>query len=342
MKTLFDEEKRLERLTEMGDVLVRLTSAVNWEIFRETLEGIYKVEDTRAGGRKAFDRVLMFKVMVLQQLYNLSDDRIEYQINDRLSFQRFLGIELGDVVPDAKTIWLFRERLKKSGKEKELFKQYTKELERRNIITKTGSIIDATYIERSEQRANDRKNPYNRYKKPEKKDENPNKERQYDKEARFAKKGSKWHFGYKNHIKADKDSKIITEYTVTDATTHDNTQVDKLLDKDDKLAYMDAGYRSKKKEAEWHEKYPEVELRITKADKSGKPLTEEERAADKPNRQVRSRVEHIFGHMTKSMGGKYVRCVGLARTKVLMMLKNLAYNMSRASYLMQLSTKNSG
>jgi len=338
MKTFFDEWDRLERLTEMGDVLVRLSGAVNWETFRGTLEEIYYTEDSRVGGRKAFDRVLMFKILVLQQLYNLSDDSLEYQINDRLSFQRFLGLDLGDKVPDAKTVWLFRERLKNSGREKELFNQYTEELKRRKVITKSGSIIDATFIERSEQKANDRKNPNNRYKKAEIKDENKNKERQYDKDARFVKKHGKWYFGYKNHIKADKDNKLITDYAVTNATTHDNTQVERLLNKDDKIAFMDAGYRSKKKEAEWRKEYPEVELRISKADKSRKPLTQEEKKADKPNRQIRCRVEHVFGHMAKSMGGKFVRCIGLARTRVLTMLKNLAYNMSRMASIMKLST----
>jgi len=338
MKTLFDEAMRLERLTELGDVLARLSVAVNWELFRPVLEEIYYTEDNRAGGRKAYDRIMMFKVLILQQLYNIGDDRLEYQINDRLSFQRFLGLELGDKVPDAKSIWLFRERLKKSGREKEIFSFYTEELNRRKIITKSGSIVDATFIERPEQRANERKNPGNRYKKPEIKEENPNKERQYDADARFVKKHNKWYYGYKNHVKADRDSKIITDYTVTNATTHDNTQVENLLCKDDKTAFMDAGYRSKKKEKEWREKYPNLEFRITKADTSRKPLSKEEKTADKPNRQIRCRVEHVFGHMEKSMGGKFVRCVGLARTRVSTMLKNLAYNISRAATIMRLST----
>ena len=104
------------------------------------------------------------------------------------------------------------------------------------------------------------------------------------------------------------------------------------------MVFMDAGYRSKKQETVWRTKYPEAELRISKADKSGNPLRQEEKSADKPNRKIRCRVEHIFGHMTKSMGGKFVRCVGLARTRVVTMLKNLTYNMSRTASLMKLST----
>jgi IS5 family transposase len=338
MKTFFDEENRLERLTEMGDVLVKLSASVNWEQFRPTLEDIYYTEDNRAGGRKAFDKVMMFKILILQQLYNVSDDSIEYQINDRLSFQRFLGLDIGEKVPDAKTIWLFRERLKNSKREKELFNLYTEELKRRKIITKSGSIIDATFIERPEQKANDRRRTDNRYKKAEVKNENPNKERQYDKEARFTKKHNKWYFGYKDHIKADKDSKLIVDYAVTDAITHDNTQVEELLDKEDNVVFMDAGYRSKEQEAVWKRKCPNIEIHISKAGFPGKPLTYEEKIADSPNRKIRCRVEHIFGHMEKSMGGKFVRCVGLARTQVSVMLKNLAYNISRASLLLRLST----
>ena len=339
MKTFFDEENRLERLTELGDVLVRLTKVVNWEQFRPLLEEIYYVEDNRLGGRKPYDRVKMFKTLILQGLYNLSDDSIEYQINDRLSFQRFLGLELGDRVPDAKTIWLFREQLKKSGREKELFNLYTRELKERCIVTKAGSIVDATFIERSEQKANNRRNPDNRYKRDDISDENKNKDRQYDKDARFTKKHGKWHFGYKNHVKADVESKIITDYAVTDATTHDNTQVAEMLDEDDNIVFMDAGYRSSEKEKIWKEKAPKADIRISKANLSGKPLSLEEKTRDRPNRSIRMKVEHIFGHMQKSMGGKFVRCVGLARTRVLVMIKNLAYNISRSLSISNLTTQ---
>ena len=106
---LYDWQTRFEQLDNGGDPLVKLTEIVDWEQFRSSLEVIRDKERKSNAGRKPFDVILMFKVMILQSLYNLSDDQVEFQVRDRLSFMRFLDLSLGDIVPDAKTIWLFRE-----------------------------------------------------------------------------------------------------------------------------------------------------------------------------------------------------------------------------------------
>ena len=124
IKGLFDIEFRREDLTRNGDPLVRLKKCVDWELFRSDLEVMREKERKSPAGRKPYDVVLMFKVLVLQSLYNLSDDAAEYQIRDRLSFMRFLGLSIGDRVPDAKTIWLFREELRQAGLVKQLFKRF--------------------------------------------------------------------------------------------------------------------------------------------------------------------------------------------------------------------------
>jgi IS5 family transposase len=108
----FDIAERTAKLTQMGDPLVGLKEQINWEAFRPDLNRAHEKERKSNAGAKPIDVVLMFKVLVLQQLHNLSHDRIEYQIRDRLSFMRFLGLQLEDRVPDAKTVWLFREHLK--------------------------------------------------------------------------------------------------------------------------------------------------------------------------------------------------------------------------------------
>ena len=109
---LFDVEERAAQLTEMGDPLVSLKARIDWEAFRAELDRVHQKERKSQAGAKPIDVVLMFKIVVLQHLHNLSDDKIEYQIRDRFSFMRFLGLQLEDRVPDAKTVWLFRERLK--------------------------------------------------------------------------------------------------------------------------------------------------------------------------------------------------------------------------------------
>ncbi len=107
----WDIDERYARLSEAGDPLEKLNAVVAWDVFRKPLAKALKRSDGAKGGRPPFDRVLMFKVLVLQALYDLSDDQTEFVINDRLSFMRFLGLGLDDRVPDAKTIWLFREHL---------------------------------------------------------------------------------------------------------------------------------------------------------------------------------------------------------------------------------------
>src|SRR5664279_5992968 len=109
---LFDMDERLTKLSDLGDPLVELKGMIEWEAFREDIEKARKKERKSNAGAKPIDVVLMFKILVLQQLNNLSDERIEYQIRDRLSFMRFLGLQMESRVPDAKTVWLFRERLK--------------------------------------------------------------------------------------------------------------------------------------------------------------------------------------------------------------------------------------
>lgn len=115
----FDETNRLEKLSQLGNPLVRLYGTIDWEMVHLLLiEAVAKEGKERkgSGGRSRYDVVLMFKILVLQRIYNLSDDQSEFQINDRISFMRFLGLGLEDSVPDAKTIWLFKDTLAKAGK----------------------------------------------------------------------------------------------------------------------------------------------------------------------------------------------------------------------------------
>ena len=105
---LFDWQIRFKQLDRGGDPLPKIQTIVDWKLFRHLLEDVRDKERKSSAGRKPFDVVLMFKVLILQSLYNLSDEQAEFKIRDRLSFKRFLDLSLGDDVPDAKTIWLFR------------------------------------------------------------------------------------------------------------------------------------------------------------------------------------------------------------------------------------------
>jgi len=329
MKTLFDVDNRLERLTIMGDSLVKLNEVVDWEKFRDLLERIFYVEDNRFGGRRHFDRVMMFKILILQSLYNLADDNTEYQINDRLSFQRFLGMDIGDKVPDAKTIWSYREKLTQSGQYKEIFDLYLGQLENAGIITRRGSIVDATFIERPRQNGGEKAGETEAKK--------SNRERQTDKDAKFAMKNGKRHFGFKNHIKVDSDSKLITQFSVTPANRHDGKEAPKVLDATDEEVYLDSCYRGEEMEAAIQKAAPNAKIHVIRKHDGYHEPTPEQLEANVPIQRIRQRVEHVFGYMTKSMGGKAVRCCGLIRATMNVALKNLAYNMRRTCFLNKLT-----
>jgi transposase, IS5 family len=117
----FDEQNRLELISKQGDPLEKLNEMIPWEIFRHQLKKCFAKEAKGPGGRPAFDYLMMFKILILQRLYNLSDYQMQYQLLDRLSFQRFLNLGLQSTIPDEKTIWLFRETLTRHGAVEKLF-----------------------------------------------------------------------------------------------------------------------------------------------------------------------------------------------------------------------------
>ena len=134
----FDIDDRLKRLSDLGDHLEAYSRAVDFEIFRSDLDGGLKYSDGSKGGRPAYDPVMMFKILIIQAQHNLSDERAEFLISDRLSFMRFLGLGLHDKVPDAKTIWAFRERLTQAGAIEGLFRRFDKALREAGYIAMSG------------------------------------------------------------------------------------------------------------------------------------------------------------------------------------------------------------
>ena len=330
---LWDESLRLEKLSKLGDSLEKLNQAIDWDLFRPKLTKVFKKQAKGAGGRPPYDYVMLFKVLVLQRIYNLSDDQTEYQINDRMSFMRFLGLGLGDRVPDAKTIWLYRDTLTKANVIRELFDLFNGQLEEAGLITHTGTIVDATFVEAPRQHNHhDENNDIKQGKTPKewKKPENIHKLRQKDSDARWTRKGREFHFGYKDHVKADADSKLITDYTVTPANVHDSQPMPAMIDESDKAVYADSAY--------WGsvvaDALPEnVENHIHERGTKKQPLTEEQKASNRTKSKTRCRIEHIFGFMTNSMHGITVRSVGLARAEFNIGLTNLIYNLFRFEFL---------
>ena len=322
---LFAEETQLERLSKLGDSLERL-KVIDFESFRPTLTEGMKKERKSSAGRHPFDNVMMFKVLVLQRLFNLSDDQTEYQITDRISFQRFLGLSLGEKVPDAKTIWLFRNTLTELKIIDALFSQFNQMLEAQGIITHTGTIVDATFVDAPRQRnSRDENEQIKNNEIPAEWKKNPHKMSQKDTDARWTKKRDETHYGYKDHIKVDADSKIILDYTVTPANVHDSNEFEEFFNDQDNAAYADSAYVGRN--------LPEhVKNKVCEKGYRNKPLTEEQKENNRRKSKIRC-IEHVFGFMTMSMHGLTVRSIGIKRAKFHTGLTNLVYNFCRYSVL---------
>lgn len=330
---LFDEDQQRASLTACGDPLVALNKLVDWEIFRPPLVQLFKKRpDVKTLGRKPLDPVMMFKVLVLQRLYHLSDDQAEFQIRDRASFQRFLGFYAASGSPDAKTIWLFRERLHEENITGELFLLFDKVLDEHGMFARTGQMIDASFVEVPRQRNTREENEKIKAGEvPQEWQQQPNKLAQKDVDARWAKKNDEDHYGYKNHINADTESKLIRGYLVTAASLHDSQVFDQLLlpKSEGKTVYADSAYRSAAFDA-FLKKTLFVNRIIRKA-KKNTPLTEQQKSWNHRWSKTRSRVEHIFGAMFQvTRGGAHLLYIGQKRATTAIGLANLVYNIQRS------------
>ena len=337
----FDLSDRYASLDAKKDPLVAIDAVVPWEEFRPTLEGVWRKPDAERksrAGRKPIDAIVMFKALVLSALYNLSDDQIEYQVRDRLSFMRFLGLGFEDRVPDAKTVWLYREALAQAGMVDALFRQFDGYLARQGYIARGGQILDASIVAVPKNRNTREENKVIKSGEvPEDWADKPAKRSQKDTDARWTRKHDKSHYGYKNHVNVDRKHKLVRCYHVSDAAMHDSRAVDHLLMRGNTGSgvWADAAYRSEETEAKLRARG--LRSHIHRKGKRGKPLTEHAKGSNRTKSKVRVRVEHVFGAQTNDMGGTLVRTIGIARAKTKIGMKNIAYNMRRLCQLRRIN-----
>lgn len=346
----FDADERLRALSAAGDPLERLKAAVDFELFRPELEAALHRADRSKGGRAPYDSVLMFRILVLQTLYTLSDDQTEYQIRDRLSFMRFVGLALHDPVPDAKTIWLYREQLAKAGALQRSFDRFDTMLRERGYLAMGGQIVDATVIEARRPRLNvEEKATVRRGGTPS--GWSKARTRQIDRDGRWTiKRGRKQTappdqvqrqsageiavpmFGYKNHLGIDRTHGFIRRFTVTHAARHDGGQLAALLDPDNAASgvWADTAYRSKAnlRLLDRHR----LVAQFQRAKPRGRPMPPHIARGNATRAQVRARVEHVFAAQKHAMG-LVIRTVGQLRAAAKITLANLTYNMRRLVWM---------
>lgn len=330
----FDLANRYEQLSNQGDPLEKLSSVIEWKIFLPLINRAFDKARKSPAGRRPYNRLMMFKVLLLQGLYNLSDAQTEYQIKDRLSFMRFLELSMGDAIPDEKTIWAYREVLSETGMLNRLFKRFDNYLEERGLFAELGHIVDASIIEAPKQRNSREENAkIKEGKVPESFKENQHKLSQKDVDARWTMKGGKTYYGYKNHINVDVKNKVIRAFEVTASNEHDKKLLEKLLDavpKNDSRVWADGAYYSAEEENRLKEKgYKSRIINRTKKFPEYSAIARENKRRSK----IRKRVEHVFGFMQNSMRGKFIRTIGLARANIKIGLMNLIYNFCRYEQL---------
>ena len=326
----WDDQKRVAKLQEKKPVLKRLADSIPWESFRPLLDKGYVHERKSNAGRKRIDPLILFKMLVLQQLFNLSDLELEFQVNDRRSFEEFVGLGVMNSIPDATTVAFFRDRLLKAGVIEELFEMFESYLRSQGLQARGGQIIDATLVPVPKQRNTREENEEIKAGRlPEGWDKNPDRLRQKDLDARWVKKNDTNYYGYKNSICIDVDHGFIRRYAVTPANIHDSQMLPRLLDPENEhdFVWADSAYSG--------ECFADLlslggfESLIHEKGARNHPLSDEAKKMNRVKSAIRACVEHVFGCMTMSMGGKLTRKIGLERTEVWWGLKNLTFNFLR-------------
>jgi transposase, IS5 family len=336
---LFDQAMRLEELHALGDPLARLDEVVDWSVFDTVWARRPKPEPKGPGGRPSFAPALMFKALVIAHLYQLSDAQLEFQITDRLSFKRFLGLTEADASPDEKTFWAFRESLHRHDLFGPLFAAFRDTLKAKGMIARQGQIIDASFVAVPRQRNSREENAQIKAGVvPPAWQEQPHKLRQKDVDARWTRKHEQRYYGYKNHVKVDSRSKLIDAFTVTDAAVHDSQAVDSLVVEGDPVTYVDSAYAGEPCAQVFAER--KVKVKPIQRAYRNKPLNGTQVRLNRARAKVRARVEHVFGTMRMSMRSAWNRCLGLVRNRGAITMTNLVYNLIRFEQIERLGLKN--
>jgi IS5 family transposase len=332
---LFDAQNRLAQVQDMGDPLSALSAVMDWTLFLPVLERIPSVTPKAPGGRPAYEPLMMFKILVIQSLYGLSDEQTQFQILDRRSFHHFLGLSQADAVPDQNTIREFREKLTKAELFAQLFAAFNTRLSDQGFITRKGQIIDASFVEVPRQRNRRAENKAIKGGAlPAGWEKDAKRLAHKDLDARWTQKNEVNFYGYKDHVVADLESKLIVRAEVTAASQHDSQALDSLTCPGDPETWADSAYTGQNCQAILEGKG--IAAHICEKGTREHELTPGQKRSNRAKSRKRVRVEHIFAFMTGSMRALFQRCIGLARNRACILLANLVYNMARTEQIIRL------
>jgi len=306
---VFMLKEAYENVRKNGDRLAEVEALIDWEAFRPLIAGLYH-NKTPWGGRPNVDEVVMVKLLVLQQWYGLSDPELERQVDDRLSFQRFLGFP--EKAPDYSTVWQFRERLAESGKDRAIWMELQRQLDEKGLSVKKGVVQDATFITADPGHA------------PADKPRGEEAETRRSRDGTWAKKAGKSSFGFKLHSKTDLDYGLIRDLETTTANIHDS-RVD--LSEEGEVVYRDKGYFGVESRG-----YDATMRRAVR----GHPLDIRDKLRNKRISRKRAPGERPFAVIKKFFNAGHVLVTTVARVRVKMVFTCLCFN------LLQLNTLSGG
>ena len=326
---LFAAEHHRQKIDNLGDPLVNIQKHIHFDALAAEVDRVAPRPGNTKGGRPAFPTETMVRILILKRLYNLSDEQMEYQLLDRMSYQRFCGLYQVANIPDRTTIWTFENRIGEVSA-KALFKGISDQLLRKGFIARGGQIIDATLIAAPRQHiSRNEKELIKQGATPI--GWKPAKRRQKDLDAKWTKKHGKSYFGYKLSINADNKYKVIREIETDTASTHDSQHFVNVLDpcNTSRDVYADRAYPSETHAAEL--KARGFRNQIQRKGLRNHPLSECQKRRNRRIAMTRARVEHVFGAMNQ-MGGKLIRTIGQARANFAMIMMAGCYNLKRLVY----------
>ncbi|NLP63658.1 IS5 family transposase [Paraburkholderia sacchari] len=326
---LFADEHHRKKIDALGDPLSEIESHIDFAALAAAVDTIAPRPVSPQGGRPPYPTETMIRILVLKRLYNLSDEQMEYQLLDRMSYKRFCGLSNATYIPDRTTVWSFENRIGEAGA-KALFDGVSEQLLGKGFIARGGQIIDATLVPAPKQHNNrEEKELIDQHAMPA--DWKPAKRRQKDLDASWTKKHGKSHFGYKLSINVDSKYKFIRQIETDTASTHDSQHFEKVIDpcNTSRDVYADKGYPSEAREAWLKEKG--FRNQIQRKGKRNKALSACQQRRNQRIAKTRARVEHVFAAI-EQMGGKLVRTVGQARASFAMTMMAASYNLKRLMY----------
>jgi len=304
--------------------LVKLKKVLDWGRFEKHLQGIHKNQIEDKGGQRPYDSLKMFKAILLGQWHSLSDPALEESLRVRLDFMLFTGFELGSDLPDETTLCRFRNQLIDRGLDKRLFKELNKQLENLNLKVKNchGAVVDATIID-SASRPNrhlDANEDTGEYEVKE----------SADKDARWLKKGKKFHFGYRGYVRTDAKDGYIEAVHVKSANKPEVKELEKTVENcNAKRVYADKGFASKSNRNMLKSKGLRDGI-MEKATRF-KPLTVWQKLKNKLISTQRFIVERTFGTLKRQLRMARSSYRGRRRTEGQLIFKAMCLNMLKAA-----------